>query len=62
MTWETTIRAYNIDGELETFEGPKINALTRELAQIFCECFHPYCQVVGRTDNTKEIMREIKMN
>lgn len=44
----TEFRAKDLfDGELKTYAGPRIEAVSRRMAEEYCRNFHPYLRVIG---------------
>ena len=47
-TWLTEIKAIDpIDGQLKTWAGPEVNALTLAMAEHHCKTLLGYCRVIG---------------
>lgn len=58
--WITTIYAVSPKtGKLETFSGPPIYAETMEEADMICEMFFPYSNVLKEDVDQKDIIRKI---
>jgi len=61
--WLTTIKAYNKNGDLKSFDGPKVNAPSKAMAETYCECLCPYATVVCKLCEEKEdLLSTIQLN
>ncbi|MFN9113741.1 MAG: hypothetical protein ACK5XN_27045 [Bacteroidota bacterium] len=38
------------DGELKTYAGPRIEAISFQKAEEYCRKFHPYLRVIGELE------------
>ena len=38
------------DGELKTYAGPRIEAISFQKAEEYCRKFHPYLRVIGKLE------------